>query len=55
MARKLKPFTVRMIKIIISTSDGRSEARIKAPHATKAMFYAAQKAIAAMFVVEPSK
>jgi hypothetical protein len=51
--RKPRPFTVRMIKIVISTSEGRTESRIKAPHATKAMLDAANKAVLAMFDQAP--
>ncbi len=55
MPRKPKPFTVRMIKIIISTSEGRSVSTVKAPCATRAMLTAAQNAVGAMFVIDGDK
>lgn len=45
---KKKEPVVKMIKIIVSTSDGRSESTIKSPHATRAMVEAAYRAVRAM-------
>jgi hypothetical protein len=45
---KKKDPVVRMIKIIVSTSDGRTESVIKAPDATMEMANAAYRAICAM-------
>lgn len=50
MARRKakKPVVIRMIKIIVTTSEGRVTSTIKAPHATEKMKKAAYRAIAVM-------